>query len=172
LDEKFIPSSQVFYNFYILTTLKPLDIIRTEKFSHVPNDVWNKFIKMFYQFYHANPEQTAMEMRKIRETSVHTIQDQIKMLIDLQAQTQDPNLKADYAKIIGTLTNSVSNISSQFTKDLSNLGLMGTKVKGGIAIQIINKIPRPVNPTQMAGTGKAAIDIKTLPPIDVRLLDE
>lgn len=142
-DEKYVPTADQFYQFAILFQSAPIDRIRVTKFASVPNEVWNRFIKQFYNFYHANPEQVAMDLRKVREISMHALSHQIETLTTLQKESEKSSEKADLAKTIGVLTNQLSNISSQFARDLSSLGLVGSKVRGGINIQIVNKIPRP-----------------------------
>jgi hypothetical protein len=144
-DEKYVPTSEQFYRFALLFQSAPIDKIRVDKFGDIPHEIWAKFLKFFYNFYHANPEQVAMDLRKIREISLESLTKQIETLTLLQKKTDKPGEKADYAKTIGVLTNQLSSISSQFARDLSQLGLVGSKVRGGINIQIINKIPRPTH---------------------------
>lgn len=164
-NESFVPSSETFYKFAILFAAIPIDKLRAEVFGWVRPDVWNKFVKMFFSFYHANPEQVAMDLRTIRERSSQSLKKQIKTLEDLQAKETNPDKIIDFAKTIGQLTNQLSSISSQFAKDLSSLNLVGSRIKGGVNIQIINKIPRPVN------HGFKNSEIKTIE-AEARVLDE
>lgn len=142
-DEKFVPDAETFYKFAVLFTSMPIEKLRAEVFNWVRADAWGKFIKMFFSFYHANPEQVAMDLRTIRERSSDSLKRQIQILEELQSKESNPDKIADMAKVIGQLTNQLSGISSQFAKDLSSLNLVGSKIKGGVNIQIINKIPRP-----------------------------
>lgn len=127
---------------------KDLEAIRGVCFPDCPQETWVRFKKMMFANQVSSPEDVGNELLIMRDMITADIRRQIRKM-----EEQQSNRPLLYHQQIVKALASIQQLHSDVAKRLVDIGAVGSKRTGGIAIQIINNIPRPERP--LAHTKKA-----------------
>lgn len=156
-DKLYIPSFQVLNAaIQLARSGRDLESIRNEYFKFISQDVWVKFKKQMFSIQVSSPEDVGNDLLVSKNKITSDIRAEINKMLELQKDR--PHLYHDkIAKMLST----IHQIESDTAKRLQDIGAVGTKRQGGIAIQIVNYIPRPDKP--LAHDKKVSNYITTAP---------
>lgn len=127
---------------------KTLEQIRNSRFPRFKEDVWDRFKKAYLKFITGSTEEFAHTSLMAKDAAIKEIKSQIEYM-KLQ-QAEYPKM---YAKEIIEASKLIADLETKAAMTMMDLGLIGEgkKKTQGTVINIINKIPRPVNDRALGG---------------------